>query len=249
MKCPNSSQNEIKCQILLDSAEKIIEEQGLMSFRFSDIAKVANCSSGAVYKFFESKEDVLVCLFLRSATSNNIPDMLKENSQLTTIERMLIPIIITYETIRKSKSFFALRSVSVNSKVWQLASCEKVDKFKSRCNMFFNFIHDFAIESKQKGELLESDERVLLMAKLIYFQLYGLCTAYESQLIERIDENRRSEVEVEGILHVLNGFNWQSKVTPEQFERCRVIVHEFMGKRKATKLSCAQCHKFWSENR
>jgi len=232
----------------LDSAEKIIEEQGLMSFRFSDIAKVANCSSGAVYKFFESKEDVLVCLFLRCATSNNIPDILMENSELTSVERMLIPVIITYETIRRSKSFFALRAVSVNSKVWQLASSEKVDKFKSRCNMFFNFIHDLAIESQQSGELKESDARVLLMAKLIYFQLYGLCTAYESQLIDRIDKQRRNEVEVEGIIHVLNGFGWKESVTAEQFERCTNLVHQFMDKRKAAKLSCAQCHKFWSEN-
>lgn len=248
MKCPSNHQTEIKCQILLDSAEKIIEEQGLMSFRFSDIAKVANCSSGAVYKFFESKEDVLVCLFLRSATSNNIPDILMENSELTSVERMLIPVIITYETIRRSKSFFALRSVSVNSKVWQLASSEKVDKFKSRCNMFFNFIHDLAIESQQSGELKESDARVLLMAKLIYFQLYGLCTAYESQLIDRIDKQRRNEVEVEGILHVLNGFSWQEAVTAQQFERCTSLVHKFMNNRKAMKLSCAQCHKFSSEN-
>ncbi|BDY06079.1 TetR/AcrR family transcriptional regulator [Ferrimonas sp. YFM] len=241
MQCPNTPQAENKCQILLDAAEQLIEEQGIISFKFSDIAKVANTSTGSVYKFFESKEDVLLCLFLRSATSNNIPDILDTHPELTPQERFLVPIVTTYQTVMKSSSFMSLRAVSVNSKVWPLASCEKVDRFKLRCNRFFDLIHMLAVEARDSGVLEESDERLLLLAQMIYFQLYGQSTAYESKLIEKLVEAQRSQAQMEGILTIVNAFNWTQPATREQYETLDSMVSEYIARGIKSKLSCKKC--------
>ncbi|WP_252007144.1 TetR/AcrR family transcriptional regulator [Ferrimonas sp. SCSIO 43195] len=241
MHCPNTQQAEIKCQILLDAAEQLIEEQGIISFKFSDIAKVANCSTGSVYKFFESKEDVLLCLFLRSATSNNIPDILDSEQSLSYQERFLVPILTTYETVAKSSSFMSLRSVSVNSKVWTLASCEKVDRFKLRANRFFDLIHELALDAQANGALDETPERTLLLAQMIYFQLYGQSTAYESKLIDKMVEHQRENVEMECILAIVNSFNWNEKVTVNQYRQLRERVARFIEKGIKSKLSCKKC--------
>ncbi|TKB58273.1 TetR/AcrR family transcriptional regulator [Ferrimonas aestuarii] len=243
MYCPKTPQAENRCQILLNAAETLIEEQGVISFKFSDIAKVANCSTGSVYKFFESKEDVLICLFLRSATSNCIPDFLDIHPELDDAERFLVPILMTYAVITKSPSFTALRSVSVNSKVWTLASCEKVQRFKVRANRFFDLIMEQAKSAQQSGMLNESDERLLLLSQLIYFQLYGQTTAYESRLINKLPMENKDRAQMDCILAIMSAFNWKVQLTPERYERVFKQVNQFISVGTKNKLTCQQCQK------
>ena len=136
MKCPSDSLSILRCNQILDAAERLIESQGIVSFKFSQLAHEVGCSTGTLYKFFERKEDVLVCLFLRSATSNHLPIFIHKNPELTAQEKVLLPILFTFETIKRSSSFFTLRSVSVNTMVWKLASDEKVNVLKNALMLF-----------------------------------------------------------------------------------------------------------------
>ncbi|SDJ95778.1 DNA-binding transcriptional regulator, AcrR family [Ferrimonas sediminum] len=249
MHCPNTQQAEIKCQILLDAAEQLIEEQGIISFEFSDIAKVANCSTGSVTRFFESKEDVLLCLFLRSVTANNISGILNLEQGLSSQERFLVPILTTYEEVAKNSRFMSLRSVSVNSKVWTLASCEKVDRFKLRVNRFFDLIHQLALDARAEGALDETPERVLLLTQMIYFQLFGQSTAYESKLIDSMVDDQRERVEMECILAIINSFKWNEKIDAEQYLKLRGRVFRFIETGIKSKPSCKKCQDANLKNR
>ncbi|MGS0724903.1 TetR/AcrR family transcriptional regulator [Shewanella sp. 0m-11] len=228
---------------MLDVAEDLIERNGLLSFRFSDIAKQAGCSSGTVYKFFESKEDLFLCLFLRSAAANNIPSFIDEYTDLDAVDKILLPILVTFETVQYSKSFSILRSVAVNSKVWHLASTEKAGKFKRRANLFYQVIERSIKEANANGELIEDEQQVQLLIDMLYFQLYGLCTSYESELISSFNEDNRKQVERDSILKLINSFSWRNIITCEKFDACRLIVEQHFRNRQVTKLSCAQCHR------
>ncbi|MCF1429207.1 MAG: TetR/AcrR family transcriptional regulator, partial [Shewanella sp.] len=82
MKCPSEPLTTLRCNQILDAAEYLIETQGIVSFKFSQLAKEVGCSTGTLYKFFEGKEDILVCLFMRNATSNNLPIFIAQNPEL-----------------------------------------------------------------------------------------------------------------------------------------------------------------------
>ncbi|WP_220740337.1 TetR/AcrR family transcriptional regulator, partial [Shewanella sp. c952] len=114
MQCPNSHADAIRCNQLLDVAEELIDNQGVVSFRFAQIAKGAGCSTNTLYKYFESKEDVLVCLFLRNTTSSQIPIFIKENPDLTINERSILAVLFTFEVVKRSPIFNILRVVSIN---------------------------------------------------------------------------------------------------------------------------------------
>ncbi|MCF1429257.1 MAG: TetR/AcrR family transcriptional regulator, partial [Shewanella sp.] len=151
MKCPSEPLTTLRCNQILDAAEHLIETQGIVSFKFSQLAKEVGCSTGTLYKFFEGKEDILVCLFMRNATSNNLLIFLAQHPELTAQEKALLPVLFTFETIKRSKSFFTLRSVSVNTMVWQLASADKIERFKKRINTFWIFIRSSLEEAVVKG--------------------------------------------------------------------------------------------------
>lgn len=66
---PRYSQEEQE-SLIIDAAISAIEKSSLLGFKMSDIAKHAGMSMGSVYKFVQSKEDVL--LALATAHFNNL---------------------------------------------------------------------------------------------------------------------------------------------------------------------------------
>ena len=54
------AKEEINRQFILDAAETVFSERGLHEATMREIAAQADFSSGALYRFFESKDDILV---------------------------------------------------------------------------------------------------------------------------------------------------------------------------------------------
>lgn len=55
--------HETKREIILDAAIKIFAKKGYFGSRVSDIAEEAGISYGLVYRYFQSKDDVLIAIF------------------------------------------------------------------------------------------------------------------------------------------------------------------------------------------
>jgi len=54
---------ESKREIILDAAIKVFAKKGYFGSRVSDIAEEAGISYGLVYRYFQSKDDVLIAIF------------------------------------------------------------------------------------------------------------------------------------------------------------------------------------------
>ncbi|WOT07051.1 TetR/AcrR family transcriptional regulator [Shewanella youngdeokensis] len=241
MKCPTEALPMIRCNQILDAAELLIETQGIVSFKFSQLAKEVGCSTGTLYKFFERKEDVLVCLFLRSATSNHLPIFIKKNPELMALEKVLLPIMFTFETIKRSKSFFTLRSVSVNTMVWQLASDEKIAKFKKRVNGFWGWIFQSLNEAVDRGELEATPLQVKELVQGITFYLTGSLTQFESQLIAPEYLSNRRETCYRHLARLMGQYKWVKPLTPELFESLELRSSNFFDKHYRDHMSCSAC--------
>lgn len=241
MKCPTEPLSIIRCNQILDAAESLIETQGIVSFKFSQLAKEVGCSTGTLYKFFERKEDVLVCLFLRSATSNHLPQFIDMHPELTAQERVLLPILFTFETIKRSKSFFTLRSVSVNTMVWQLASDEKVERFKKRINTFWRWFTDSLNSAVERGELEATPLQVKELVQGITFYLTGCLTQFESQLIAPEFLSNRRETCYRHLAKLMGQYRWAKPLTPELFDSLEAQTISFFNKHYRDHMSCAAC--------
>nr|WP_250885827.1 TetR/AcrR family transcriptional regulator [Shewanella jiangmenensis] len=231
----------LRCNQILDAAAVLVEQQGIVSFKFSQLAKEVGCSTGTLYRFFQGKEDILVCLFLRHATSNYLAAFVRRHPELTAQQRLLLPVIFTFETIRRSKVFFTLRSVSVNKLVWQLASEEKVGKFKRRINAFWSWFHrsiDLAIAS---GELSAGDrERSELTQSLVFF-LTGVLTQFESELIPVEFLGERRETCYRHLALLMSRYGWQQPLTQARYTELEAQVARFFDAEVKSQGNCDSC--------
>lgn len=171
MQCPNNNSDSLRCNQLLDVAEELIDSQGVVSFRFAQIAKGAECSTNTLYKYFSSKEDVLVCLFLRNTTSSQIPAFIKENPDLTINERSVLAVLFTFEVVKRSPIFNILRVVSINSMFWQLASSDKIEVLKNRVNLFWSRIKRPLEDAVVSGDLQATEADIKDLSQALYFFL------------------------------------------------------------------------------
>lgn len=248
MKCPAEALPMLRCNQILDAAELLIESQGIVSFKFSQLAKEVGCSTGTLYKFFERKEDVLVCLFLRSATGNHLPSFVNKHPELTAQEKVLLPILFTFETIKRSKSFFTLRSVSVNTMVWQLASDEKVERFKRRIDAFWSWFTKSLYEAVENGELEATPLQIKELVQGITFYLTGSLTQFESQLIAPEYLGNRRETCYRHLARLMGQYKWRKPLTPELFDSLEQRSSDFFDKHYRDHMTCAACSALCAAN-
>ncbi|MBQ4890667.1 TetR family transcriptional regulator [Shewanella sp. UCD-FRSSP16_17] len=241
MKCPSETLTQLRCDQILDVAELLIESQGIVSFKFSQIAKDVGCSTGTLYKLFERKEDVLVCLFLRSATSNYMPLFVQKNPELTAQERLLMPILFTFETIKRSRSFFTLRSVSVNAMIWKLASDEKVKLFKQRINSFWQWMADAVQLAIDNDELVATPLQAKELVQGIAFYLTGSLTQFESKLISPEFLSDQSTTCYRHLSRLMAQYQWKTPLNHELFTCLETRTADFFEANFKKHLSCSSC--------
>jgi len=241
MHCPSSHCDAIRCNQLLDVAENLIDKQGVVSFRFAQIAKGAECSTNTLYKYFESKEDVLVCLFLRNTTSTQIPVFIKEHPELDIHQRAVLPILFTFEVVKRSPIFNILRVVSINSMFWQMASPEKIEVLRNRVNLFWSCIRVPLEDAVSSGELDATELDVRDLTQSLYFFLGGASSTYESRLMDEKYFTNDDETSLRHISRLMNRYQWKRPITQEMMQDMRLRISEFLDKSKSKIRTCETC--------
>lgn len=241
MKCPSDAMTALRCNQILDAAAVLVEQQGIVSFKFSQLAKEVGCSTGTLYRFFQGKEDILVCLFLRHATSNYLPKFVAQNPELSAQQRLLLPVIFTFETIRRSKVFFTLRSVSVNKLVWQLASEDKVSKFKRRIDAFWRWFHQSIELANTQGELNATEREQTELTQALVFFLTGVLTQFESELIPPEFLGERQDTCYRHLALLMSRYAWQEPLTQSRYGELERLVGQFFDTQVKSKGNCDTC--------
>ncbi|WP_035385010.1 TetR/AcrR family transcriptional regulator [Ferrimonas futtsuensis] len=241
MRCPHTDALRVKCQAVLDVTEGMIDQQGLISFKLSQVAKEAEIANSTFYKLFESKEDLLVCCFMRNATCNHFDDFEAEHPGMSAIERVLLPIIFTFEATYFSPSFNLVRQVAVNSRVWRLASADKAKAFENRINLYWERITGYLKQAVTEGELVASDDEVRELAQAITFYLSGALSAYECRLIGKEFLQEKRQTLFRQLQNVFKPYGWREPLTLALFERVGVRVHMYYQAHHRDFNSCARC--------
>ncbi|ABV89176.1 TetR/AcrR family transcriptional regulator [Shewanella pealeana] len=128
---------------LLDIARELILEYGMVSFKFTDIAKRAEVSRATLYKYFSGKEDVLVSLFVHDAenTKQMLVDIqadLTLNNREKILLSLLAPVASSMETLNRSGTLL----LSANPGIFMYAS----DKQQARLEQIVSEIRQITLE-------------------------------------------------------------------------------------------------------
>lgn len=244
MRCPQSKIDMLRCNQLLDAAEELIDERGVVSFRFAQMAKEAKCSNHSLYKFFQSKEDVLACLFMRNCTSNYIPLYLKETTDLSPLELAALPALFSLAAVERSPTFNTLRVVSTNSMFWQMASDDKINLLRDRSNLFWSRLTLHVHEACERGAFVAPEEVVKEFIQALYFFLAGSLVTYESKLMgsEYVDD--RGATFCTHLAGLFNRFGWEEEAKPDEFIRRVNEIGDFLDRNYSVYRNCEHCIGF-----
>ncbi|WP_144211717.1 TetR/AcrR family transcriptional regulator [Shewanella donghaensis] len=241
MQCPQNDSALMRTNLILDATERLVEDQGIVSFKVSQVINESGCANASFYKLFESKEDLIVCCFLRNATSNHFQDFMVANPNLSSLDKVLLPIMFTFETLYFSPVFNIIRQVAVNRLVWALASPEKGKLIENRVNLFWQWIHKFIEDAVANKDLVANESQIFEMTQGITFYLTGALNAFQSQLIqgEFLKEARLTMFRHLELL--FDHYNWITPLTFSQFERIGMKVHIYYHKNQSDRNSCQRC--------
>ncbi|MBW3163745.1 TetR/AcrR family transcriptional regulator [Ferrimonas balearica] len=243
MPCPKSNMDIVHCDELLNVAEALVEEHGVVSFRFAQIAKDAQCSNHTLYKYFRSREDVLVCLFLRNCTSNYLPLFLKQNPDLTPWQRAALAAVFSNVAVQRNATFDTLRVVSINSLFWQPASDEKGQLLRQRVNLFWDRVRFHVQQAADEGALLADSDQVLELTQSLYFFMAGILSSYESQLMSERYLTERDPTFYRHLAKVLGQQQWNIPLDVQSLEVLGDRVNRFFDENYLENKSCRRCRE------
>ncbi|MBY6185148.1 TetR/AcrR family transcriptional regulator [Marinobacter hydrocarbonoclasticus] len=243
MPCPKSNMDILHCDELLNVAESLVEEHGVVSFRFAQIAKDANCSNHTLYKYFRSREDVLVCLFLRNCTSNYLPLFLSQNPGLSALQRAALPAVFSNVAVQRNSTFDTLRVVSINSLFWQPASDEKGQLLRQRVNLFWDRVRFHVQQAADEGALKAEENTVLELTQSLYFFMAGILSSYESQLMSDKYLTERDPTFYGHLSKVLGQYEWTIPISVNPLEELGILVNQFFDDNYLENKSCRRCRE------
>ena len=243
MHCPQNEKQLTRSNDILDATEKLIEIQGLVSFKLSDVIRESGCANTSFYQLFESKEDLIVCTFLRNATSNYFQEFIDQNPNLSSFDKILLPIIFTFESLHFSPIFNMLRQVAVNPMIWSLSSSEKNKILTNKINSYWSWIHHFYNESVKNGDLIASEKEILELTQGTTFFLTGSLCAFESKLINPKYLNEKRLTLFRHLQLLFKPYNWNTSLELRDFERIGMKANIFFKNKSQEKSTCERCMK------
>ena len=168
MKSKKYSDREV---LLLNEAKHLIETQGVMSFRFSELASVVKCSVGTLYSHFTNKED----LFLAIQTQNlerhllHFPSLF--NCELTPAEIWLAITLLPFWHAKQTGLGTGVHVMAELPSLLHRASSGRRQAFLNKLNSCCLGIDALLKRAKAAGELYScSDEIALVRTSVVCIQ-------------------------------------------------------------------------------
>ena len=166
---------------ILTATIKLLEERSFLDLRMSDIAKAADCSMGAIYSHFSSKEDLLLgCADaihrLRLPVMNSI---IQQN--LPPHERLILISFSMWIADDKFPNHYRLQQLAMNPSVWERASTQRTTGYNDFCNEMYDSVKLISKDIINKYSSLEFTEELALQLEIgIFSTCLGLFQIKES---------------------------------------------------------------------
>jgi AcrR family transcriptional regulator len=143
---------EEKRNHILESALKCFGEKGYQATIIDDIVKDSNISKGAIYNYFESKEEIYLQL-LKKRTDTFFEDMERENANVTSTKAKLANLFTRFKKQELKED--DQQTMRVYIEFWLYGSRQEDLKkiLAERYNRFIEFIEKIIVEGQESGEI------------------------------------------------------------------------------------------------
>ncbi|RZT14528.1 MULTISPECIES: TetR/AcrR family transcriptional regulator [Fictibacillus] len=143
---------EEKRNHILESALKCFGEKGYQATIIDDIVKDSNISKGAIYNYFESKEEIYLQL-LKKRTNTFFEEMDEVNAQLTSAKEKLANLFKRFKKQELKED--DQQTMRVYIEFWLYGSRQEDLRkiLAERYNRFIDYIVNIIVEGQNSGEI------------------------------------------------------------------------------------------------
>ncbi len=138
---------------ILDKAWELVETEGFLSLKISDLAKSAEVSVGTLYVHFESKEDLITAMAMDAW--QELAGLLARalDMELKAVDRLLAFSILDYQFNRKYPMKFEAMQLAGVPSIWQRASLRRHQQLPESCEAFEAHLTPVIREAIENREL------------------------------------------------------------------------------------------------
>ncbi|QIZ75513.1 TetR/AcrR family transcriptional regulator [Ferrimonas lipolytica] len=221
---PNQARFRQRDQVLVRLAEKLLKEQGLVSFRFSELAPLAGCSAGTLYKHFSSKEDLLIAIF-----AHHIEHLVERQPHLMSCdlsfaERWVAMHLLSVLASQRSSWTIGINGLGGAPKVLDRATEYRVQELKMYLDQFYHAILRVVEGARIQGELSATDEQVSLVHSMLTYVERGACGILGNELMSNAVKPLDSRQIFDACAIYINSLNWNAPLRADSYERVMAEV-------------------------
>ena len=221
-------------ELILNAAEKSIENSSLLDFTMSAIAKNAGLSMGSVYKHVQSKEDVLIALATKMYV-NELNYYQKVLALPLTLPEKTIAINLIDRSKVQLYSFEGrLDTLLSSAALLKRGSPRWIDRMIDNSRKIEQAFQQLFMAAADSGEFISGVEAVEEIGIVLwslcagYFQLVrqhqswlqGDTTPYSDELAAIATD----AIHIRGLKRMLNAYDWQQPLTEDGIlKACKLL--------------------------
>lgn len=216
--------------MILNAAVKCIQESSVTDFTMAKIARLAGLSMGSVYKFVQSKEDIILALAHQSF--NHVSAVYEQvlSLPLSTPEKAIAITLIAPKKLQYFEFDYELQSYATNEAVIKRASTFWTEKMIEACNLCEQGFKLALSEGIKTGELKNVPNLTDIIEEIIvsgWAMTVGYDQVQRVKQRQQIIEGTDSLLEplalddpiVRSLIRLLNSYPWQTPITPKSIKR------------------------------
>jgi AcrR family transcriptional regulator len=217
-------------EMILDAAVQCIHESSITDFTMAKIAGLAGLSMGSVYKFVQSKEDIILALAHQSFSHASATFERVLQLPLSTPEKVLAVTLIAPKKLQCFDFDYELQSYATNEAVIKRASQLWTAKVIEACNFCEQNFKLAIIEGINAGELQDTPDLTEVIEEIIV-SCWAMTVGYDQvqrvkqrqQIIEGTDSLLEpltiNDPIVRSLIRLLNTYPWQTPISQDSLDR------------------------------
>lgn len=221
---------------ICQQATTLLQEQGFLGVRMSDVAKVSGYSMGTIYSHFSSKEDLLVAcaVEVEEEILNTLRRALEQ--PLPPLERLLLMGLVAWSCVEQNPTADELVHLSMSPSIWRRASPARHAQQVKLSNDFAQQVYIQLEQACADGSLLSSpgckncslQDWVRLMESALWGLFIGFRQVCESGQRSFLTEQKRLTAVYACWISLLRGFGWQDQNPEVLIERLQPLAAKIL---------------------
>ncbi|RYV03817.1 hypothetical protein SOPP22_02050 [Shewanella sp. OPT22] len=219
---------EQQAEMIRGAAEKVIEDSSLLDFKMTAIAKEAGLSVGSLYKYVQTKEDVIIALACEMFICFcDVADQIYSSAHLSMPEKLMSFMLLAPEKANRFSFDMDLEILATSdpvlrrcSPMWKAKMLELEDHMDSMCEQKTK-------DCFESGEYLGELEEVMEISMGNWAMTVGMRQVRSHMKIKEKHCQSNEEVcfagemAVKAMKRYINAYPWKAALTDDGIERAK----------------------------